>query len=115
MALTPLCCEVVKFSSIGNNTVLLQLSKVDPLTAKVFNGQSFFTSNSFSFLFFCTPLHGLVVCGLAYSVCLLFSYLSHALLDFGDTFYLMHTLQIQQFSGLFCYLLLLQSILYIAQ
>ena len=38
-----------------------------------------FSSNSFYFLH--TPLQGLAVCGLTYSVCLLFLYVSHAPLD----------------------------------
>ena len=62
--------------------------------------------------------HNLAVCGLVYLVYLFFSYLSHALLDFsktGTTFYLMHTLQVQQFSELSCHLILFQSILYTAE
>ena len=31
------------------------------------------------------PLRGFVVCGLTYSICLLFSYLSHDLPDFSET------------------------------
>ena len=71
---------------------------------------SCFSSNS---LFSFTPLHGLAVCGLIFLVCLLFSYLTHALVDFseaGATFYLMHTLQVQGFLDLSCYLILLQSV-----
>ena len=55
------------------------------------------------------PREWLAVCGLVYLVYLFFSYLSHALLDFsktGTTFYLMHTLQVQQFSELSCHLIL---------
>ena len=57
-----------------------------------------------------TPVNGLVVCSLTYSVCLLFSYLRHALLDFSETgtavpFYVKHTVQVQQFSDLSCYLI----------
>ena len=51
-------------------------------------------------------------------VYLFLSYLSHALLDFGETctsLSLMHTLQVQLFSDLSCYLTLLQSILYTAE
>ena len=68
-----------------------------------------------------TPLasvNGLAVYGLVYLIYLFFSYLSHALLDFnvtGTTFYLMHTLQVQQFSELSCYLILFQSVLYTAE
>ena len=64
------------------------------------------------------PREWLAVCGLVYLVYLFFSYLSHALLDFsktGTTFYLMHTLQVQQFSELSCYFILFQSILYTAE
>ena len=64
------------------------------------------------------PREWLAVCGLVYLVYLFFSYLSHALLDFsktGTTFYLMHTLQVQQFSELSCHLILFQSILYTAE
>ena len=51
-------------------------------------------------------------------VYLFLSYLSHALLDFNETctsLSLMHTLQVQLFSDLSCYLTLLQSILYTAE
>ena len=61
------------------------------------------------------PCEWLAVCGLVYLVYLFFSYLSHALLYFsetGTTFYLMHTLQVQQFSELFCHLISFQSNLY---
>ena len=64
------------------------------------------------------PREWLAVCGLVYLVYLFFSYLSHALLDFsktGTTFYLMHTLQVQQFSELSCQLILFQSILHTAE
>ena len=64
------------------------------------------------------PREWLAVCGLVYLVYLFFSYLSHALIDFsktGTTFYLMHTLQVQQFSELSCHLVLFQSILYTAE
>ena len=64
------------------------------------------------------PREWLAVCELVYLVYLFFSYLSHALLDFsktGTTFYLMHTLQVQQFSELSCHLILFQSILYTAE
>ena len=64
------------------------------------------------------PREWLAICGLVYLVYLFFSYISHALLDFsktGTTFYLMHTLQVQQFSELSCHLILFQSILYTAE
>ena len=86
---------------------------------KHFNWQSFFFLILIYFLR--TPFgprEWLAVCGLVYLVYLFFSYLSHALLDFsktGTTFYLMHTLQVQQFSELFCHLILFQSILYTAE
>ena len=51
-------------------------------------------------------------------VYLFLSYLSHALLDFGETctfLSLMHSLQVQLFSDLSCYLTLLQSILFTAE
>ena len=38
--------SVVKFASIGRVIVLLQASKIDPLTAKYFDWQSFFSSFS---------------------------------------------------------------------
>ena len=86
---------------------------------KHFNWQSFFFLILIYFLR--TPFgprEWLAVCGLIYLVYLFFSYLSHALLDFsktGTTFYLMHTLQVQQFSELSCHLILFQSILYTAE
>ena len=63
-------------------------------------------------------MNGLAVCGLVYLIYLFISYLSHALLDFSETsttFYLMHTLQVQQFVELSCHLILFQSILYTAE
>ena len=63
-------------------------------------------------------MNDLAVCALIYLVYLFFLYLSHALIDFsetGTTFYLMCTLQAQQFSELFCHLALFQSILYTAE
>ena len=52
--------------------------------------------------FHCTPLHGLAVCGLTYSVCMFFLYLSHSLLGFNETcafLFLMHTQQVQHFQA----------------
>ena len=96
----------MKFSSIGSVTVLLQPSKVDHFTAKYFNGLSYFSYNSY---FLCTPLHGLAICSLTYSVYLLFSYLNHALLDFSETattftLCIFHY-TVEQFSDLSCYLI----------
>ena len=56
------------------------------------------------------PREWFAVCGLVYWVYLFFSYHRHALLDFsetGTTFYLMHTLQVQHFSELSCYLIII--------
>ena len=72
---------VASFIRNGHVTVLLQPSKVDHLTAKYFNWQSFFF-----FIFFARPLalmNGLAVCGLIYLVYLFLSYLIYALLDFS--------------------------------
>ena len=83
---------VVSFAWIRHVTVLLQPSKVDPLTTKYFNLQSFFYFLLYYFLR--TPLHGLAVCGLIYLVYLFSSYLSHTLLDFSKTWttlYIMHS------------------------
>ena len=54
------------------------------------------------------PLHGMAVCDLTYSVCLLFSYLSYVLLDYSETcviIYLMYTLEVQKFSDFIILLL----------
>ena len=87
---------VASFIRNGCVTILLQASKVDHLTAKYFNWQSFiFSSNLFSSHTLWAPMNGLVVCGLIYLVYLFLSYLSHALLDFSETWatlFLMHTL-----------------------
>ena len=88
------------------------------LTAKHFNWQSFFFLIHYFLRTPFGPREWLAVCGLVYLVYLFFSYLNHALLDFsktGTTFYLMHTLQVQQFSELSCHLILFQSILYTAE
>ena len=111
---------VASFIRNGHVTALLWPSEVDCLTAKHFNWQSFFFLILLIY-FFCTPFgprEWLAVCGLVYLVYLFLSYLSHALLDFsktGTTFYLMHTLQVQQFSELPCHLILFQSIPYTAE
>ena len=63
-------------------------------------------------------MNELAVCELVYLIYLFFTYISHALLDFsetGTTFYLMRTLQVQQFSELSCYLILFQSVLCTAE
>ena len=110
---------VASFIRNGRVTALLQPSEVDCLTAKHFNWQSFFFLILIHFLR--TPFgprEWLAVCGLVYLVYLFFSYLNHALLDFSKTdttFYLMHTLQVQQFSELSCHLILFHSILYTAE
>ena len=95
------CSEI---QLIGNVNVFLQPSRFNSFSRKYFKGQLFFT---FFLYFLRTPLHGLAVCGSTYSICLLFSYLNHAYLDFsktGDTFYLIHTLQIA--TAIFRFILL---------
>ena len=105
---------VASFIRNGRVTALLWPSEVDCLTAKYFNWQSLF-------IFFARPLAPREwACGLWINllVYLFLSYLSHALLDFGETctsLSLMHTLQVQLFLDLSCYLTLLQSILYTAE
>ena len=111
---------VVSFIQNGRVTAPLWPSEVNCLTAKHFNWQSFFFLILLIY-FLRTPFgprEWLAVCGLVYLVYLFFLYLSHALLDFsktGTTFYLMHTLQVQQLSELSCHLILFQSILYTAE
>ena len=101
--------------SIHIVTVLLQPFKIDPFTT-IFH-QDFVFSNS-NLLF---SSHTLAwACGLWFNLfsMLAFSYLSHALLHFsetGTTFYLKHTLQVQQFLDLSFYLITTQSPLSIAQ
>ena len=113
----------MSFIRNGRVTALLQPSKFDCLTAKHFNWQWFFFLILILILifFFRTPFgprewaYGLWINLFVY---LFLSYLSHALLDFGETctfLSLMHTLQVQLFSELSCYLTLLQSILYTAE
>ena len=106
----------MSFIQNGRVTALLQPSEVNGLTAKHFNWQSFFFLILIYFLR--TPFgpHEWA-CGLWINllVYLFLLYLSHALLNFGKTctsLSLMHTLQVQLFSDLSCYLTLLQSILY---
>ena len=100
-----------------NVTALLWPSEVDCLTSKYFNWQWFF----FLIYFLRTPFGPCEwACGLWINllVYLFLSYLSHALLDFSETcpfLSLMHTLQVQLFSDLSCYVTLLQSILYTAE
>ena len=100
----------------------MQPFKFGPFTAKDFIKISFFFLILILIHYFLRtpfgPREWLAVCGLVYLVYLFFLYLSHALLDFsktGTTFYLMHTLQVQQFSELSCHLILFQSILYTAE
>ena len=110
---------VVKITPISSFTVLCSLSNsvLSPqITLPRFRFFliliHYFLRTSFG------PREWLAVCGLLYLVYLFFSYLSHALLDFSKTsttFYLMHTLQVQQFSELSCHLILFQSILYTAE
>ena len=113
---------VVKITPISSVTVLLQPFQFGPFTAKYFIKISFFFLIILILIYFLRtpfgPREWLAVCGLVYLVYLFFSYLSHALLDFsktGTTFYLMHTLQVQQFSELSCHFILIQSILYTAE
>ena len=111
---------VASFIRNGRVTALLQPSEVDCLTAKHFNWQSFFFLILLIY-FLRTPFGPREwACGLWINllVYLFLLYLSHALLDFGETctsLFLMHTLQVQLFSDLSCYLTLLQSILYTAE
>ena len=94
-------------------------SKVDCLTAKYFNWYSFFLILQ---IYFLHTLFGPCewACGLwinLFSI-LFLSCLSHALLDFSETcatLSLKHALQVQLFSDLSRYLMLLQSILYTAE
>ena len=113
------CTKITPISSV---TVLLQPFKFGPFTAKYFIKISFFFLILILIHYFLRtsfgPREWLAVCGLVYLVYLFFLYLSHALIDFsktGTTFYLMHTLQVQQFSELSCHLILFQSILYTAE
>ena len=102
--------------SIHIVTVLLQPFKIDPFTTKYFTKISFFSNSNLLF-----SSHTLAwACGLWFNLfsMLAFSYLSHALLHFsetGTTFYLKHTLQVQQFSDLSFYLITTRSPLSIAQ
>ena len=112
---------VASFIRNGRVTALLQPSEVDCLTSKHFNWQSFFFL-ILILIYFLRTLFGPRewACGLWINllVYLFLSYLSHALLDFGETcnsLSLMHTLQVQLFSDLSYYLTLLQSILYTAE
>ena len=111
---------VVKITPISSVTVLLQPFKFGPFTAKYFTMISFFFLILIHY-FLRTPFgprEWLAVCGLVYLVYLFFLYLSHASLDFsktGTTFYLLHTLQVQQFLELSCHLIIFQSILYTAE
>ena len=99
-------------------TALLQPSEVYCLTQNILTGSRFF---SILIYFVRTPFGPREwACGLWINllVYLFLSYLSHALLDFGETctfLSLMHTLQVQLFSDISCYLTLLQSILYTAE
>ena len=93
---------VVKFASIGSITVLLQASKIDPLTAKY--------STRFCFLnFLCTPLA--LVCGLWFN---LFGIIVFPIFQPYPTrfqwnlSYLLYC----TYSDLSCYVTLLNSILY---
>ena len=89
--------------------------------SRLFNCNILTGSCFFLIYFLRTPFgHCEWACGLWINllVYLFLSYLSHALLDFGETctfLSLMHTLQVQLFSDLSCYLTLLQSILYTAE
>ena len=83
---------------------------------KYFNWQLFFFLILIYFLH--TPCEWACSFLINLLVYLFLSYLSHALLDFGETctsLSLMHTLQVQLFSDLSRYLTLLQSILYTAE
>ena len=91
-----LVCQILFLSALPVS--LLQILKDNLFDLKFLKDFHFFLI--LYNIFFAHPLHGLAVCGLAFSVCLLFSYISYALLDFsetGATLYLMHTLQVQQF------------------
>ena len=93
--------------------------------SRLFNRKTFYRQSFFFLIlliyFLRTPFGPRErACGLWINllVYLFLSYLSHALLDFGETctsLSLMHTLQVQLFSDLSCYLTLLQSILYTAE
>ena len=110
---------VVKIAPISSFTVLLQPFKVDPFTAKYFTKISSFSNSLFFSHTLWPPWMDLrFVDWFIWCNYLFFLYLSHVLLDFSEsstTFYLMHTLQVQQFSELFCHLILLQNILYTAE
>ena len=104
-----------RLTSIDSVTVLVQASKINPLTAKYFIWQLFFSLiSSFS-------LHSLAWgCGLWFNLfgIVVFSICQPCPLVFSETWatiYFMQTLQVQQFLDLSCYITLLHSVLYTAE